>query len=79
MTDVNEKARAFLAKRLEVSQNEIADDADLFDSLGIDSLDFVELMTYLEDVYQIEVPEDQILQLRTIEGIADHLRMGDLL
>ncbi len=79
MTDINEKVRAFLAKRLDVSQNEIADDADLFDSLGIDSLDFVELMTYLEDIYQVEVPEEQVLQLRTIDAIADYLRTGDLL
>jgi acyl carrier protein len=74
MTDVKEKVRSFLARRLNLSQNEIADDADFAEGLGIDSLDFVELMTFVEDSYDIEIPESEVLSLQSIDALGDYLR-----
>ncbi len=74
MTDVKEKVRSFLARRLNLSQNEIADDADFAEGLGIDSLDFVELMTFIEDSFDIEIPASEVLSLQSIDAIGDYLR-----
>ncbi len=74
MAEAREKVRAFLARRLGVSQNEIADDADFTEGVGIDSLDFVELMTFIEDSYNIEIPDTEVLQLQSVDAVADYLR-----
>jgi acyl carrier protein len=74
MNDVKEKVRSFLARRLNLSQNEIADDSDFAEGLGIDSLDFVELMTFVEDSYDIEIPESEVLSLQSIDALGDYLR-----
>jgi len=58
---------------LSIGQNQ-----DLFDAGGMDSLDFAELVTVLEDSHNLEIPLDSIILdwalLRTTEGLASVLR-----
>jgi acyl carrier protein len=50
---------------------------DLFDVGGLDSLDFAELLSELEEVHNLEIPLDAIIldwtKLRTTEGMASVL------
>ena len=53
---------------------------DLFDVGGLDSLDFAELLSELEEVHNLEIPLDAIIldwtKLRTTEGMASVLTTG---
>jgi acyl carrier protein len=41
-------------------------DNSTFDSLGIDSLDIVDLVIALEDEFSVDIPDDQIGNLKTV-------------
>ena len=53
-----EKIAAYLAKQMDISVDDIHKDTT-FESLGIDSLDTVELLMNLEDELNIEIELDQ--------------------
>jgi acyl carrier protein len=49
-------------------------DADLFEELGLDSLLALEIVAMLERKYRIEVPEDRIVEVRTLSQAIDLVR-----
>ena len=44
------------------------------DDLGADSLDLFELVTNLEDEYEIEIPSEELENLTTVGSVADYLK-----
>ncbi len=43
---------------------------DLYDALGIDSLQAMDLLTALEDRFDIEIPDYELQDVRTVASIA---------
>lgn len=50
---------------------EIDENTDIFKDLGLDSLDAVELMTGLEQEYDITIPDEDIANVSKISDIVD--------
>ncbi len=73
MQDVRTQIRSMLAKQLGISEGDIADDADLLDVLGADSLDSVELITAIEDRFSITVSDEDAMLWRTVDAMASYL------
>lgn len=63
-----EKIQAYLAAQLDISADEIARDTT-FESLGIDSLDTVEMVMDLEEQLGIELELEE--KLNTVGELAD--------
>ena len=72
------RLRKLVAEHLGVDIAKAADDADLIDDLGADSLDVVELTIAVEDEFRLEksIPDDEADKwrtvgdmLRTVEGL----------
>ena len=68
---VFEKVRDMLAKQLNLSADQIKPESDVVKDLGADSLDVVELLISLEDDYGISIPEDDIVNVKTVQDIVD--------
>ena len=66
-----EKVRAMLAKQLNLSLDKITMESDVVKDLGADSLDVVELLISLEDDYGISIPEDDIVNVKTVKDIVE--------
>ena len=66
-----EKVRAMLAKQLNLQPDKITPESDVVKDLGADSLDVVELLISLEDDYGISIPEDDIVNVKTVQAIVD--------
>lgn len=49
-TEIEEKVRNFLIEDLEIDEEKISDDAKLKDDMGIDSLDFVDIVVIVERI-----------------------------
>lgn len=69
-----EKVRDMLAKQLNLKPEAITLESDVVKDLGADSLDVVELLISLEDDYGISIPEDDIVNVKTVKDIVDHDR-----
>lgn len=46
-------------------------DADLFEGLGIDSLQALDLLTDLEEAFGIEIPDYELQGVHTLVGLAE--------
>ena len=68
-----ENVRNVLAQQFEIDPETITPDTNLFDDLGADSLDVVELIMSLEDEYGITIPDDAAADLVTVGKIAEYL------
>lgn len=68
-----ENVRDALAHQFEVDPETITMDTNLVDDLGADSLDVVELIMSLEDIFGISISDEDTTQLYTVGRIVDYL------
>ena len=70
-----ENVRNALAEQFEVDAESITMETSLIDDLGADSLDVVELIMSLEDLFGITISDEDAAQLHTVSRIVDYLEM----
>src|SRR5579859_1549236 len=56
------------------ASNVMAHDADITDDLGISSLAMVEIMVSLEDKFGVEIPDEALKDLRTIQDVVSYVQ-----
>ncbi len=66
-----EKVQNIIADQLGIDAEEIKPESKLIDDLKADSLDVVELVMELEQEYGIEVPDEDLEKLQTVQNIVD--------
>ena len=65
-----EKLRSIIAEQFSLSEDSITMETSFVDDLGADSLDAVELIMALEEVFDIpEVDEDLVLEFHTVNDV----------
>ncbi len=68
--DIFEKVKDLIADQLDVDDKEsITESSSITDDLGADSLDVVDLVMALEDEFSVEIPEDQVENIKTVGDI----------
>jgi acyl carrier protein len=68
--EVLQVLREKAVEMLEVSAEDVQEDAS-FTDLKVDSLYLVEYTMDLEDVFDVELPEEELAEVKTIGGFAD--------
>ncbi len=68
-----EKVREIMVDTLSLEKDEIKIESNLFDDLGADSLDAVELNMALEEEYGISIPDEDLLKLKTVQDIISYI------
>ena len=63
---VFEKVRDFLCDQLDVNEEDITMESSIAEDLGADSLDVVDLIMSLEDEFDMEVPDEQVENVKTV-------------
>ncbi len=70
---VYRKLCEFLASQLGISEEDIRPETNIVDDLGADSLDIVELISAMEDEFDIIITDEHIRELFTVQEVADFL------
>ncbi len=73
MEAVMEKVSSIIIEQLSVDKESVVPEANLLDDLGADSLDVVELVMALEEEFGIEVPDDDVENIRTVKDVAEYV------
>ena len=68
-----EKMKELIADQLGVDEEAVTAEKSLKDYLNTDSLDLFELVTRLEDTYQIEIPTEDLEKMVTVQDVIDYL------
>jgi acyl carrier protein len=70
---IEERVAAIIGDQLGVDVSTLTPDAHLLDDLGADSLDVVELVMALEEEFGIEVPDDDVENIRTVSDVVEYM------
>ena len=71
---VLEKIKKILAEQLDVDVEEMTADTKIAEDLGADSLDVVELLMAIEDEFEVEVPDEEIENIKTVGDVAEYIQ-----
>jgi acyl carrier protein len=71
-----ERVRRLIVEHLGVAEDQVTPQAHILDDLGADSLDTVELVMALEEVFGIEIPDQDATEIGTV---ADTVALVDRL
>ena len=71
--DVFERVKKVVAKEMCVEEEAVTMSTSIADDLGADSLDIVELLNALDDEFDLEIPDDQIENIKTIEDVVKYI------
>ena len=63
---VLERVKKVTCEELGVSDTEVKEESSFTDDLGADSLDVVELVMALEEEFGIDIPDDDVTNLKTV-------------
>ncbi len=78
MKQLEEKVKDIIVEELGVERDKLTNDASFMEDLGADSLDTVELVMAFEKEFDIDIPDEEAEQLRTVGAALQYLheKMG---
>lgn len=68
-----ENVKEILAEQFDMSPSDIELTSKLTEDLGADSLDAIDIVMSIEDEYSIEVPDEVIEKMKTVEDIVSFI------
>ena len=63
---IENKVKEVIARHLKIDKGKVVLDADLVKDLGADSLDVVEIVMRIEEVFRIEVSDNELNRIRKV-------------
>ncbi|HCR43986.1 MAG TPA: acyl carrier protein [Ruminococcaceae bacterium] len=70
---VFEKLKKILADQFDVEEEKITLDTNMVDDLGADSLDVVDLLMSVEDEFEIEIPDSDVENMKTVGDVVKYV------
>jgi len=74
MASMEERVRAIIVEQLEPAEEEVVPEASFIDDLGADSLDLVELVMRMEEVFDVEIPAEDAENIRTVQDAINYIQ-----
>ncbi len=71
---VFEKVKKMLADQLDANEDELTMETNIAKDLDADSLDVVELLMTIEDEFNIEIPDEEIENIKTIGDLTEYIQ-----
>ena len=73
-----EKMRPSIAELLGVDEESITVETDFKEDLGADSLDLMELVMGFEEMFGVEIPTDDLTEIRTVGDVIEFLKTNGI-
>ena len=70
---VFEKIRTLLSEQLDIEEDDITMDSKIADDLGAYSLDVVDLIMAIEDEFEVEIPDEDIENIKTVGDVVNYI------
>ena len=74
MSDVEEKVRKIIMNQLQLSEEEVKLESSFVEDLGADSLDLFQIISELEDAFDIEFANDDAEKIKTVEDAVKYVQ-----
>jgi acyl carrier protein len=70
---IEQKVKNIIADQLGVGEDEIKITSSFIDDLGADSLDIVELVMAMEEEFEVEIPDEEAENIKTVQNAVDYI------
>ena len=74
MASIDERVKQIIVEQLDVSEDEVTPEASFIDDLGADSLDIVELVMAMEEMFDVEIPDEEAENIRTVQDAINYIQ-----
>jgi acyl carrier protein len=71
---IEEQVKETILNQLNITEDEYNVEASFIDDLGADSLDIVEMVMAMEDIFGIEIADEELEQIRQVKDVIDYLK-----
>lgn len=71
--EIEGKVREFLIEDLEIDEEKIVPEGKLKDDLGIDSLDFVDIVVIVEKKFGFKIKPEEMAGITTLKQFCDYI------
>ena len=71
--EIIEKVNAFLIEEFEIEEDQITPDANFKDNLGLESLDFVDIVVIIERDFGFKVKSEDMIHIRVLSDLYDYI------
>lgn len=71
--EIEQKVRGFLIEDLEIDEEKISDNAALKEDMGIDSLDFVDIVVIVEKKFGFKIKPEEMVNVKTLADFCDYI------
>lgn len=68
-----EKLKDIIAEQLSVDTDKVTLEANIQEDLDADSLDIVDLITTIEDEFDISIPDEAVEEIKTVNDIVTYV------
>ncbi len=70
---VFEQLRNIICAQLELQPGQVTMESSMADELGADSLDLVDVIMSVEDVFDVEIPDEEVEKLRCVGDLVHYI------
>ena len=74
MVALDTRVSELIVEQLGVSMEEIRPEASFIDDLGADSLDIVELVMAMEEEFEVEIPDEEAENIKTVGDAINYIK-----
>lgn len=71
--EIIEKVNTLLAEEFEVEASTLTPDANVKETLSLDSLSLVDLVALIQQSYQVKIPVSDLRQIQTFTDLYDYI------
>jgi acyl carrier protein len=70
---IENKVKGIIADQLGVGEDEIKPESSFIEDLGADSLDIVELVMAMEEEFEVEIPDEEAENIKTVGDAINYI------
>jgi acyl carrier protein len=71
--NIEQKVKNIIADQLGVGEDEIKPGSSFIEDLGADSLDIVELVMAMEEEFEVEIPDEEAENIKTVQDAINYI------
>jgi len=72
-----EKIRDVISEQMNMPKDKITMETSFADDLGADSLDLFQIISALEEIFNMEFPVDDAERIKTISDVVDYIKANE--
>lgn len=71
--EIDEKVKGFMIDELEIEEEQLVPEALLKDDLGIDSLDYVDIVVIVDKIFGFKIKPEEMTGVKTLGQFCDYI------